>query len=242
MINKSDYAARDWNIIPCYVGERFLSQNLLDEMGMHPECPGESSWGTRNMLFTTILSMRPKVVVEIGSHIGSGAVVMGAALRANSFGKLYCLEPQEKYFEILQYYIKKANLIEYVIPLKIFSTDSILQSCIGEKADIIFLDANHSYSHALRDIELAIELIADNGMIFLDDVGDPHSGIICKEARGGVRQAILDFTRGREDLKVIFFEHPFWLNPCGLALMVKQSPISINVIANLITTTSSAVT
>jgi predicted O-methyltransferase YrrM len=222
MINEGDYAARGWAVVPAYIGERFLSQALLDEMGAHPECPGESSWGTRNMLFSTILSMRPKVIVEIGSHIGSGTVVMGAALRANGFGKLYSLEPQDHYFDILSMFIRKAGLTDYVTPLKMFSTDTALQPRIREKADIVFLDANHSYSHALRDIAVSVDLLADNGLIFLDDVGDPHSGAICQEKRGGVRQALLDFTKDRRDLKITFFEPPFWLNPCGLALVCKQ--------------------
>lgn len=222
MISVADYPARGWSIVPAYRGGQFLAPSLLDEMGRHPECPGESSWGTRNMLFSVILSMRPKVVIEIGSHIGSGAVVMGAALRANGFGKLYSLEPQEHYFDILSSFVRKAGLLEYVMPLKMFSTDPALQQRVGEKADIVFLDANHSYSHALRDIELSVNMLSSNGLLFLDDVGQPHSGAICQEGRGGVRQALLDFTKDRRDLKTIFFEPPFWLNPCGLALVCKQ--------------------
>ena len=43
------------------------------------------------------------------------------------------------------------------------------------------------------------------------------------EGRGGVRQALFDFTRDRPDLHVMLMEPPMWLNPCGLGIVCKQS-------------------
>jgi len=141
---------------------------------------------------------------------------------ANSFGKLFSIEPQDHYFNLLVNFVEKAGVKNYVQPLKMFSTSPELASIISEKADIIFLDANHSYSSAYKDIEICDSLIADNGLILLDDVGPKHSAQIDPEKRGGVRGALLDYCRSREDLKVILLEPPFWLNPCGLAIVCKQ--------------------
>ena len=105
-----------------------------------------------------------------------------------------------------------------------FSTDSKLAETIQEPPDIIYLDANHTYSHAIRDIEICDNLIPPNGLVFFDDVGPEASPQYCTENRGGVRQALLDYTNRRGDLQVIFFEPPFWLNPCGMAVMCKQQP------------------
>ena len=64
-----------------------------------------------------------------------------------------------------------------------------------------------------------------NGLIARDDVGPESSARIDPERRGGVRQALLDRTKGRDDLRVILMEPPaFWLNPCGLGIVCKQSP------------------
>jgi predicted O-methyltransferase YrrM len=195
---------------------------LLQQMEIHPESPGKSSWGTRNVLFSFILSLRPKVVLEIGAHIGSGTVVMGSALKANNFGRLYSLEPQDHYFKLLCEHVSTAGLESFVTPLKLFSTDEELPRILGEKADLIFLDANHSYSFAAKDIAIADALLSENGLLVLDDVGPTISAQLCTEGRGGVRQALLDYVSENDDLSVIFLEPPFWLNPCGIALACKQ--------------------
>ena len=226
MINESDYQAREWGVLPNYTGHCEIDSNIYDEMESHPESPGKSSRGTRNLLYSIILSMRPKTILEIGAHIGCASVVMGSALKANRFGSLVCLEPQEHYFNHLSYFIKKARLEDYIKPLRILSTDPSLKGQFNELIDIIFLDANHSYSHALKDIEIAYSLMAENGIIILDDVGRGHSANIDGEMRGGVRQALIDYCERHSDLKTIFLEHPFWLNPCGLAIVCKQVILS----------------
>ena len=223
MITEDDYPKRGWEVVATFASGVQMPLSVLREMEIHPESAGKSSWGTRNMLFALILSMRPKIVLEIGAHIGSAAVVMGSALKANSFGMLYSLEPQAHYFKLLSEFINKAEVMDHVTPLKMLSTDPSLAKIIGEKVDMIFLDADHSYSNAIKDIEMSDALISENGFILLDDVGPTHSANICSEKRGGVRRALIDFTAGRADLKVVFFEPPFWLNPCGMAMVCKQT-------------------
>jgi predicted O-methyltransferase YrrM len=209
-------------VVPAFTGAAILSQDLIDEMEGHPEAAGKSSWGTRNVLQAFILSMRPKTVLEIGAHIGSASIVMGAALKANRYGTLYCLEPQAHYFAHLNAFVQKAGLSEIVKPLQLFSTSPELKEVIGEKIDMIYLDGDHSYSAATFDLELCDRLLSDNGLIFLDDVGSEVSPKLDPEGRGGVRQALLDFSRNRPDLHVILLEHPFWLNPCGMGIVCKQ--------------------
>jgi predicted O-methyltransferase YrrM len=225
MISNSDYPARGWDVIPCFSKLGQIPYDLIDEMEKHPEAAGKSSWGTRNLLFSLVLSMRPKLILEIGAHIGSASIVIGSALKANNFGKLVCLEPQKHFYELLCGFIEKAGLGEFVYPLKILSTEINPSIHLGEKADFIFLDANHSYSNALKDIELSYSFLSENGLLILDDVGPTRSAEICGEKKGGVRKALLDYVASHDDLKVIFLEPPFWLNPCGIALVCKQNVI-----------------
>jgi predicted O-methyltransferase YrrM len=58
---------------------------LLKKMYNDPEAPGQSDIGIRKLLYTTVLNLRPRRVLEIGCHIGSAAIVMGAALRRNGW-------------------------------------------------------------------------------------------------------------------------------------------------------------
>lgn len=214
--------ARGWELVKTFRGEGTVSPAIADEISRDSEVAGESSHGTRNVLHAFITALRPKTVLEIGAHIGSAAIVIGTALRANGYGRCFSLEPQQHYFDLLCKYIRKAEIEQYVSPLKMFSTDQALLSAIGDQPDIVFIDADHSYSNAKRDIEIAWSLLPANGLVFLDDVGLTHSPSICQEHRGGVRQALIDFAAGRKDCNVIFLEHPFWLNPCGLAMACKQ--------------------
>lgn len=222
MVKEADFGDRGWHVLPSFNGEGLLKPGVFDAMQRHPLLPGESAWGTRNLLHALILGTRPKTVLEVGAHIGSAAVVIGAALKANGFGKSYHLEPQEDYVKVLRGFIASAGLEGIAEPLQMFSTDPNLERVVGRDVDIIFIDANHSYSAASADIRICDRLVADKGIILLDDVGNPHSGNICPEGRGGVRQALLDFAAVRPDYSVIFLEPPFWLNPCGLAIMAKR--------------------
>lgn len=214
---------RGYEVVPSFVGQPLLSSELLDEMEHHHEAAGKSSWGTRNILHAYILSLRPKTILEIGAHIGSASVVMGAALKANNYGLLYCLEPQDHYFKLLCEFVEKAEVAKFVAPLKMFSTSAELMKILPEKVEIVYLDANHSYSHARNDLDICDRIIADNGLIFLDDVGPDVSPQLDTEHKGGVRQAVIDFTKDRNDLHVTFLEPPFWLNPCGLGIICKQT-------------------
>ena len=88
MIREVDYPKRGWHVLPSFSGQAAaLDEGVFGRMQAHPMLPGESAWGTRNLLHALILATRPKVVLEVGAHIGSAAVVIGAALKANGFGR-----------------------------------------------------------------------------------------------------------------------------------------------------------
>lgn len=222
MVSETDFGLRGWTVLPSFDGQGLLKPGVFDAMQRHLLLPGESAWGTRNLLHSIILGTRPKTVLEVGSHIGSASVVIGSALKANGFGRSYHLEPQQHYYEVLSSFLRMAELEEVSTPLKLFSTDPSLESLVGNDVDIIFLDADHSYSNALSDLQICDRLLAQQGIVLLDDVGAPHSANICSEGRGGVRQALLDFVGARPDYSVIFLEPPFWLNPCGLAFLARK--------------------
>lgn len=230
MFAEDDFHARGWQAIPNFMAsdglpEALLPSTLVREIESHPEASGYSGWGIRNTLFSLILSLRPKRVLEIGSHIGAASVVMGAALRANGFGRLDCLEPSDTYFPILQSFIQKARLHEYVKPHKALSTDFWTSGIADEDYQLIYLDANHSYSHVRFDLDLCYEILVDNGIVVLDDTSAERSPKLCTEGRGGPRQALIDFTKEKDDIQTMFFEYPLWLNPMGMAMFCKQNVV-----------------
>jgi len=124
---------------------------------------------------------------------------------------------------VLNEFIAKAKVEKFVTPLQMLSTDPALARTIKETAEIIFIDADHSYSNAYKDIEIAYGLLSENGLLVLDDVGSKHSPSIDPEHKGGVRQALLDFLKTKPGLPAFMLEPPLWLNPCGIGLVCKQN-------------------
>lgn len=222
MIAQQDFDARGWDVLSMLEQRDERAARAIREAEAHAESPGKSSVGTRNLLYSFALSMRPKVMLEVGAHIGVTSMTIGSALRANRFGRAYCLEPQDHYFRLLQEHVEKAGLFDHVRPLKLFSTDPSLPAIIGEPADIIYLDANHTYSHVMNDLEICDRMLAPGGVMFLDDTGAGHSAAICSEKKGGVRQALFDFVDRRKEYQMLVLDHPFWLNPCGIAIVSRR--------------------
>ena len=220
MINEICFNQRGWEISKLAPPDSF--KKLIDELTISEESAGQSSEGTRALLSMLINTLKPKTLLEVGSHIGLGALSMDMALKNNGFGKLHSLEPTPHYFELLVENIKRADLEAQVNPLPLFSTDPNLSLILKEKCDLIFLDANHSYDQALADIEICFDLLSENGVIVFDDVGIDVSPKLCQQNKGGVRQAIIDFEKNKSGLNTIFLEWPLWLNPCGIAIGVKQ--------------------
>ena len=226
---------RGWEVLPSFVDDRFLDAEIFKELQHHPLIAGDLSWGTRNLLHALILSTRPKVVVEVGAQIGAASLVIGAALRANGFGKSYHLEPEDQYYRVLRDFIERAGLEDFAYALQMNSSDPVLPAIVDREADLIFLDANHGYSNAYRDLSLCKFLLSSNGLILVDDVASDHSERMCEEGRGGVRRAVMSFVAARPEYSVIFLEPPFWLNPCGLAIVARMpSDVRTSVIRELL--------
>jgi predicted O-methyltransferase YrrM len=213
---------RGWDVLPSF--DQLLSRELFDEVQNHPLIAGESGWGVRNLLHALILSTRPAIVVELGAQIGAAALVIGLSLRCNDFGKSYHLEPQDHYYRVLRDFIGRAGLDDYAYPLQMHSSDPALTAMIDREADLVFVDASQTYSGAYGDLMTCDSLLSEHGIALVNTVGNPQSSDVCDEGRGGVRQALLDFIAARPEFSVIFLEPPFWLNPCGLAIMARKPP------------------
>jgi predicted O-methyltransferase YrrM len=216
---------RGWKLEPIWYDSYGKFGNLrrvITKMSKDPESSGESSWGTRNLLYALTVSLRPQNVLEIGAHIGSASIAIATGLQKNNYGKLISLEPAEHYFNIASNYISMAKLSTFVEFKKLFSTDASLEKKYLNKFQLIFLDANHSYSHAYRDLELAWLWLEENGILVIDDVGKEMANKQCEENRGGVRQALLDFAQVTQGVSPLILEHPVWLNPCGIAIVAKK--------------------
>lgn len=72
---------------------------------------------------------------------------------------------------------------------------------LNKKYDYIYIDANHDYEHASRDLNLSLPLLAENGIIgFNDYIYDDADYIIY-----GVIETVCEFLDKNKDWEVIGF-------------------------------------
>ncbi|MBV9376331.1 MAG: class I SAM-dependent methyltransferase, partial [Alphaproteobacteria bacterium] len=185
-------------------------------MAADPEAKGHSDTGVQNLVYMLCASLRPRRVLEIGTHIGTAAVIIGHALKANRYGKLITLEPAAHYFSISNRYVKAAGVSDFVQIWPVFSYDANCKLRLREEMpfELIFIDGAHDYQAAVHDIAFSAELLCKNGIMVLHDVG-AISDSMDPTGRGGVRQALFDFCEDNPRFRAIFFEFPVWLNNTG---------------------------
>lgn len=215
---------RGWNVVDTaaeVMGGRL--RTLFQEMNADPHAPGFSDIGIRNTLFNYILCLRPESVLEVGMHIGTGAVAMATALSLNGFGHLYSIEPQDVYRQKAAMYFEKAGLSELVTIVPGFSTDTHVEETLRNvgKFELAFIDACHDRQEALRDIEIVWNHLRPNGIVVLHDTSVTAQNLDSRK-EGGVRQALLDAKAKLPGFQLIFMEYPLWLNPVGAAVVCKQ--------------------
>jgi predicted O-methyltransferase YrrM len=215
--------SRGWEVLPTYNGDETLMR-VLALMMEDRESPGHSDVGIQNLLYSEILNSRPHRVLEIGTHIGTASVIMGRALARNNYGKLLTLEPQAHYQRIAQGYIDAADVAPWVEIVPLFSYQPECVQRLADEApfDLIFIDGAHEYEAALHDIRTCYGLLRDNAILVLHDVGRLSPDLDGSQ-RGGARRALFDFSAETPGARVIYREHPLWLNHCGAALVCKQA-------------------
>ena len=218
-------SARGWIVGATFDGSlnSWRVARTLKRMAADPEAGGHSDKGAQNLIFSLAVSLRPRRVLEIGTHIGMGAVIIGHALKRNGYGKLITLEPAAHYQRIASKNITAARVADHVTLVGLFSYEEQCKELLRAEApfELIFIDGAHDYESAAHDIALCSELLCTNGIIVLHDVG-ALSGSLDPTGQGGVRQALADFCDVNTEYRVIFLEFPVWLNSTGTALLVKQ--------------------
>lgn len=157
-----------------------------------PCCDG-GEWATlerRCEVAEIVYDAKPKVVTELGTFGGAGAIPIAFALRENNDGgKLYCIDPYKVEYATegewdansdwyknkvdLHQIHKKAitgfwmhNLDEWLVVIRAAS-----QHCfeLFPKIDVLILDGNHSEVASLRDAQLYVPNVISGGWVLMDD-------------------------------------------------------------------------
>lgn len=138
-----------------------------------------------------VYDANPKVVVEIGTFGGAGALPIAFALRErNNGGKLYCIDPyrieyatEGEWSANSDWYrnnidihdIHKKAMIAFwghQIDAWLVVIRAASQHCVElfPAIDVLSIDGNHSEVASLRDAELYVPRVVTGGIVLMDDV------------------------------------------------------------------------
>uniref|UniRef100_A0A915C7C4 Class I SAM-dependent methyltransferase n=1 Tax=Parascaris univalens TaxID=6257 RepID=A0A915C7C4_PARUN len=162
--------------------------------------PSFHSFGSRKDIFEYILQRyfmplrfdKPIRIIEVGAYKGNFTNDM--AISCRDF-KLRCIiiaidiwqyvdwmrgygDPEESsdqiFFEQYLSNIVYFNNSDVVTPYRVTSRDAYVAfKCAGVKADLIYIDADHSFQSVYDDMKMFYDLLDDNGIMFGDDFWFP---------------------------------------------------------------------
>jgi predicted O-methyltransferase YrrM len=141
--------------------------------------------GDRRALYYLVRSLRPRTVLEVGTHVGASTVHIAAALaasRAEDPAQRYHLttvdivdvnDPTAKPWLELGSKYSPAELVEQLgysnlVTFKTQNSLDYLAEC-EERFDFVFLDGFHTATHVLHEIPAALARLAQGGYILLHD-------------------------------------------------------------------------
>lgn len=128
---------------------------------------------------------------------------IGAQIKPNIYIELGVDEG--KTFEMIAPYVHRAIAVDLKIPESLkeyetyeMSTDEFFgERWFVDEADLIFIDADHSYNGAKKDLKNALEILSENGMIIMHDT-DPISNLMADNPKlcGDVYRIVDDIEEG----------------------------------------------
>lgn len=166
-----------------------LLEATIQDFYEHCDDAGQSEHVTPRLLYALVLAARPRVCVEIGTHMGLSSLAIASALKFNAEyvpsaflrqwkaewhpigklervrGKLYCIDPelQPHFTRRLQ----KFNLQPYIEFIQQRSEQVDLTQI--PNIDFLFIDGGHAYESALSDFTRYFVKVNAGGYVVLHD-------------------------------------------------------------------------
>jgi len=110
---------------------------------------------------------KPKVIVEIGTHLGGSANMFMQAFGPEIMVTIEKGEKSQQAYEVKggsYYYLWERDSHDEV-------TRTMVLDIIGDrKIDLLFLDGDHSYTSVVKDFEMYGQHVKDNGLIVFHDI------------------------------------------------------------------------
>ncbi|KAJ4803778.1 S-adenosyl-L-methionine-dependent methyltransferases superfamily protein [Rhynchospora pubera] len=183
-------------------------ESLIDKPADHPR-----GWGSTGAVFRDLIeSVRPGVIIELGSFLGASALHMAGVTHNLSLSSTLILSvddfrgwpnfrlrfrrdvPQNRHADalLLQQFmanVKAAGESQRIIPVPFSTGSALIALCEwGIYGDLIEVDAGHDFHSAWADINRAYAILRPGGVLF------GHDYFTVADNRG-VRRAVTLFAK-----------------------------------------------
>ena len=128
----------------------------------------------RAFLYQLVRSLRPEIVLEVGTYAAGTAEVLARALWANDRGGLLTIDPfgKDRAPPILAAWprpLQDRVMFHPMTSMDCFQHLAELQT----ELDIVFIDGQHEYGFALYDLVMAANRLRPGGVIVMDNSEQP---------------------------------------------------------------------
>ena len=142
-----------------------------------------SAWlGLEKIGYEVVRHFRPKVVVELGTHMGLSALAMGLALHENAEGgRLFAVDTWEgethagiyddSVYQTFMGRRASLGLDETIVPLRMFFDEA--RSVVPTPVDLLHIDGLHTLDAVTHDWETFSPLVRPGGLVMFHDVNSP---------------------------------------------------------------------
>lgn len=165
------------------------------------ECPHPEHWSMHDAMTAEVevvdfiaqlvRTIKPRLVVETGTHKGFTARAIGAALRENGFGKLITCEVDTKLFSEAKERIELAGLSAIVDVRNVSS----LELVVDGKIDLLFCDSDVNIR--LDEVNRFAPVMSPNALILIHDVSTGSGAAIRRSVDAcGIQRIFLPTPRG----------------------------------------------
>ena len=194
------------------------AMDLLGKLLLYKGCQcGSKGWFTAfeaAQLYLVIRSIKnpAPVIVELGSCFGLSSMIIATALADKPDARIYCVDAWEgdgssvfgetrdfikneaesgrEFFDLFKKNMQAAGVLEQLTPVQGYTTEVVKKW--QEEADLVFVDADHSYEGVRSDVRDWKKFVKINGHILMHDVDlieagsekDSGPGLVVKEFLG----------------------------------------------------------
>ncbi len=219
----SDLSESEWTI----VAQWFAETGRADQVD-------EVSVPLMSFLHGLVLGNRAEHIVQLGTHAGYSALLLGFMLRRmNARRGLFTIDNVPASLSATRQWVGRAELNDFVeIAEGDFLDPEIARAAkdyFGTAPELVILDSSHEYSATLRQLDLWYDALAYGGMLVAHDVSRFAQNLDATK-EGGVRRAFVEWRAAHPECESILLNPnaestdlplPFYKDAGGLGLIHK---------------------